>query len=131
MLVLSILLSSLPPFPPHFFFGFAHACLFMTIVYFVNVIGIEFGEKKESRCQFITRDNYVFKFGLRCKITILIVSGCCCILNMFHERYAHELCEVENGSNPMICKVTFIFSSFDLQCFSCLLMKIWMVLFCF
>jgi hypothetical protein len=109
----------IPPTPlALFLFLFAHACLFITIVCFVNVIGIEFGENKESRCkrwfQFITKDNVVFKFGLRCKITIIIVFGGCCILNTFHERYAHELCEVENGSNPMICKVTFIFSSFDL-----------------
>ncbi len=49
MLVLSILLSSCPP--PHFFLGLAYACLFMTIVYFDNAIGIEFGKNKESRCQ--------------------------------------------------------------------------------
>jgi hypothetical protein len=62
---------------------FAHACLFIPIVCFVNAIGIEFGTNKESRCkrwcQFITKDNVIFKFGLRCKITIIIVFGCCCI----------------------------------------------------
>lgn len=124
--------------PPHIFFWglHMHVCLwqlFILIMQLVlNLVKIRKVDVKRW-FQFTTKDNDVFKFGkfgLRCKITIIIVFGCC-ILNMFHERYAHELCEVENGSNPMICKVTFIFSCFDLQCFSCFLMKFWMVLFCF
>lgn len=109
-----------PPHTPLPFFRFClhmHVCLWQLFVLLMqlvlNLVKIRKVDVKDDFL-FITKDNDVFKFGLRCKITIIIVFGCCCILNTFHERYDHELCEVENGSNPMICKTTFIFSSFDL-----------------